>query len=87
MINLVAAVLTGLFSSDLTSVKVFERGEGGYVGMRIPAILLVPDPQPHLLAGRNPPLATDNLLENTDGGSKHAIRVLSGRQPAAFYLC
>ena len=31
-------------------------------------------------AGRNPPLATENLLENTDGA-------LSERQPAAFYLC
>ena len=44
-------------------------------------------------AGRNPrpkpaaPLATENLLENTDGGSEHSIRVLPGRQPATFYLC
>ena len=36
-------------------------------------------------AGRTPPpLATNNLLENTDGCS---ISVLSGRQPAAFSLC
>ena len=41
------------------------------------------------------PLATDNLLENTDGhsdrgrggGSEHPIIVLSGRPPATFYLC
>ena len=43
----------------------------------------------------NPPLATENLLENTDGvlrvcvggGSEHPISVLLGRQPATFYLC
>ena len=34
-----------------------------------------PNPHPGL-----PPLATDNLLENTDG-------VLSGRHPATFYQC
>ena len=43
---------------------------------------------------RNPPLATENLLENSDrvlrplgGGSEHPIIVLSGRQPATFYSC
>ena len=42
-----------------------------------------------------PPLATENLLENTDGiprslwstPSEHPRVVLSGRQPATFYLC
>ena len=43
-------------------------------------------------AGRNPLLATENLLENTDargrwGVSEHPMSVLSGRQPAAVYLC
>ena len=41
------------------------------------------------------PLATENLLENTDGvlrrerggGSEHPISVLSRRQPATFNLC
>ena len=34
-----------------------------------------------------PPLATDHLLANTDpGGSEHHISVLSGRQPATFYI-
>ena len=36
------------------------------------------------------PLATDNLLENTDGvphPPPPPISVLSGRQPATFYLC
>ena len=44
------------------------------------------------LAGHNPPrpppLATENLLKNTDGGragdSEHPVSVLSGRQPATF---
>ena len=51
-------------------------------------------------AGRNkqPPLATENLLENTGDvlrpppsgmgrGSEHPISVLSGRHPATFYSC
>ena len=58
-------------------------------------------------AGRTPPfppLATDYLLDNTDGvllrhppaaaaaaaverSEEHPIGVLSGRQPATFYLC
>ena len=39
-------------------------------------------------AGRNPPLATDNLLENAGGGSEHPPSLFSrGGQPAAFYLC
>ena len=33
-----------------------------------------------------PPLATDNLLENTDGVLRPII-VLSGRHPATFCLC
>ena len=36
------------------------------------------------------PLATYNLLENTDWlpqGSEHPMSVLSGRQRATFYLC
>ena len=33
------------------------------------------------------PLATKNLLENTDGGSEHPTSVLSGRQPATFCVC
>ena len=33
------------------------------------------------------PLATENLLENIDGGSEHPIIVHSGRHPATFYLC
>ena len=35
-------------------------------------------------AGPNLPLATDNLLENTDGVLRPPISVLSGRQPATF---
>ena len=31
-----------------------------------------------------PPSATENLLENTDGGWEHPISVLSGRYPATF---
>ena len=37
------------------------------------------------LASRNPPLATDNLLENTDGGTPSVFS--RGRQPAAVYFC
>ena len=41
--------------------------------------------------GRSPPpLATDNLLEHTDGVLRpphQSFSVLSGRQPATFYLC
>ena len=33
-----------------------------------------------------PPLATDNLLENTDGVLQPPISVLSGRHPATFYI-
>ena len=37
-------------------------------------------------AGRNPPLATENLLENTGGAdSEHPSSVLSGRQPATSF--
>ena len=38
-------------------------------------------------SGRSkPPLATENLLENTGRGwSGHPISVISGRQPATFY--
>ena len=41
-------------------------------------------------SAKAPPVATENLLENTDGvlrgggGSEHPISVLSGRQPATF---
>ena len=32
------------------------------------------------------PLATENLLENTDGVREHLISVLSERQPATFFF-
>ena len=38
-------------------------------------------------AGRNPPFATKNLLENTDGVYPDPIIVPSGRQPATFCFC
>ena len=63
-----------------------------------PQFSSTPAMSPRLYVGRsNSPLATDNLLENTDGvlrplprggvgwrgGSEHPTSVLSGRQPAA----
>ena len=45
------------------------------------AVKLCFQPAEEFGAGRTPPLATENLLENTDGGT------LSGRQPATFYVC
>ena len=39
------------------------------------------------MASRKSPLATENLLENTDdGGRSTPISVLSGRQPATFRI-
>ena len=51
-------------------------------------VLFMMVPQTSTLGrSKYPPLATDNLLENTDGVGAPHHSVLSRRQPAAFYLC